>query len=76
MTYHWSKNQPAPTAFIYKGLTFPLYQGKNAETLSENSGRRRIFAFFGNRALTEDRIIYHVERMIEKGEYKHSANAA
>ena len=77
--YHWSKNENAhhkhPAAYAYKGLVFPLYAGKNAELISRQNGDKTIFAFFGNRAMTVPQIRYHVELMIDRGEYRFQAAA-
>ena len=76
--YHWSKNEHhhQPKAFLYKGLVFPLYAGKDAEIKSQQNGNKTIFAFFGKRAMTESQIRYHVGLMIESGEYRPPAAMA
>lgn len=67
--YHWSKNTSDPTAFVYKGLVFPLYAGTDLDKLRQNNSGKRIFAFFGSRAMTEQQIRYHVTMMIERREW-------
>jgi hypothetical protein len=69
--YHWSKKDQSrhPTAFLHLGLVFPLYAGKDSETLQKANGGKPVYAFFGNRAMTEQLIRYHVCMMIERREY-------
>ena len=64
-------NRDSSQAFHYKGFIFPKYEGRLTD--DEYKSKQVFYAFWFNRYLPKNAIIYHVDQWLQHGKIPQAA---